>query len=85
MKLLLGGRPLGPPDQEVPQGLGDRARSPAWRSRSFRKYCRAAQLTRGASRMVERIVGMAIKPKAMSRKLITPLILTTAETTIMRR
>ena len=24
--LLLGGRPLGPLDQEVPQGLGDRAR-----------------------------------------------------------
>ena len=35
--------------------------------------------------MVERMVGMAIKPKAMSRKLITPLILTTAETTIIRK
>ena len=43
------------------------------------KYFLAARLTLGASKILDKIVGVAIKPKAMSRKLITSPILTMEE------
>jgi hypothetical protein len=49
------------------------------------KYARAARFTLGASKILDKIVGIAIKPKAISRKLIISEIVAVAEITIVTR